>query len=106
MGSNNLTILAAGTFVRGDVFSEDILVVEGGVEGNIVGSRVIVKSRGWVQGNLTCRSLSIEPGGVVDGAMTVTSSPSLPETDAKAESLPPGAAKTLPEEQTEQSPAD
>jgi len=98
VSDNKLTVLAGGTFVRGDLFSEDTLVIEGGVEGNIVGSRVIVKSRGWVHGDLTCRSLSIEPGGVVDGAVKVATKPSLPEageTKAIAQgtneaSLPPG----------------
>ena len=72
MAGNSLTILSAGTFVRGQVYSQDILVVEGGIEGNIVGNRVIVKSQGWVHGDLMCRSLSIEPGGVVDGAIKVS----------------------------------
>lgn len=78
MSDNNLTVLASGTFVRGDLFSEDVLVIEGGVEGNIVGARVIVKARGWVHGDLSCRSLSIEPGGVVDGAVKVATKPALP----------------------------
>ena len=78
MSDNKLTVLASGTFVRGDLFSEDVLVIEGGVEGNIVGGRVVVKARGWVHGDLTCRSLSIEPGGVVDGAVKVATKPSLP----------------------------
>ncbi len=69
---NSLTVLAAGTFIRGDVFSEDILVIEGGIEGNIMGNRVIVKAKGWIHGDLVCRSLSIEPGGVVDGEVKVT----------------------------------
>lgn len=87
MSDNNLTVLASGTFVRGDLFSEDVLVIEGGVEGNIVGSRVIVKARGWVHGDLSCRSLSIEPGGVVDGAVKVATKPSLPGR-AEQEALP------------------
>ena len=78
MSGNSLTILSGGTFVRGDVYSQDVLVVEGGIEGNIVGNRVIVKPQGWVHGDLTCRSLSIEPGGVVDGAIKVSDSGSLP----------------------------
>lgn len=87
MSDNNLTVLASGTFVRGDLFSEDVLVIEGGVEGNIVGSRVIVKARGWVHGDLSCRSLSIEPGGVVDGAVKVATKPALPGR-AEPEALP------------------
>lgn len=78
MSGNSLTILSGGTFVRGDVYSQDVLVIEGGIEGNIVGNRVIVKPQGWVHGDLTCRSLSIEPGGVVDGAIKVSDSSSLP----------------------------
>lgn len=89
MSDNNLTVLASGTFVRGDLFSEDVLVIEGGVEGNIAGARVIVKARGWVHGDLSCRSLSIEPGGVVDGAVKVATKPSLPGR-AEPEALPEG----------------
>lgn len=78
MSGNSLTVLSGGTFVRGDVYSQDVLVIEGGIEGNIVGNRVIVKPQGWVHGDLTCRSLSIESGGVVDGAIKVSDSSSLP----------------------------
>jgi hypothetical protein len=97
LSDNNLTVLASGTFVRGDLFSEDVLVIEGGVEGNIVGARVIVKARGWVHGDLSCRSLSIEPGGVVDGAVKVATKPSLPGR-AEPEALPEGPdTHTLPD---------
>lgn len=97
MSDNNLTVLASGTFVRGDLFSEDVLVIEGGVEGNIVGARVIVKARGWVHGDLSCRSLSIEPGGVVDGAVKVATKPSLPGR-GEPEALPEGTdTHTLPD---------
>lgn len=94
---NSLTILAAGTFVRGDLFSEDVLVIEGGIEGNIVGNRVIVKSKGWVHGDLICRSLSIEPGGVVDGEVKVTlNGASLPPPGrAEMESLPMNASSLI-----------
>ena len=87
---NSLTILAAGTFVRGDVFSEDVLVIEGGIEGNIMGNRVIVKPKGWIHGDLVCRSLSIEPGGVVDGEVKVTVNGATlpPPSQAEMESLP------------------
>lgn len=91
MGDNSLTIVAAGTFIRGDVFSEDVLVVEGAVEGNVVGNKVIVKPKGWVHGDVSCRSLKIELGGVVDGAMTVAASGSLPAINAApANQLPKG----------------
>ena len=46
MAGNKLTVLSAGTFIRGDLYSQDVLVVEGGVEGNIVGNRVIIKNKG------------------------------------------------------------
>lgn len=95
MRDNNLTILGNGTFVRGDVFSEDVLIIEGGVEGNIVGNRVIVKARGWVHGDLICRSLSIEPGGVVDGAVKVATQGKMPSAQAEPESLPQGEAHNL-----------
>jgi hypothetical protein len=97
LASNSLTILSSGTFVRGDLFSEDILVVEGGIEGNILGNRVIIKPTGWVHGDLSCRSLSIEPGGVVDGAVKVTTKPALPAGQAQPDSLPASEAYSLPE---------
>ncbi len=71
MSGNQLTIIAPGTMVRGDLFCQDLLVVEGGVQGNVAADRVIIKGRGWVRGNLRCRSLSIELGGIVDGDVTV-----------------------------------
>ena len=78
MSGNSLTVLSGGTFIRGDIYSQDVLVVEGGIEGNLVGNRVIIKPQGWVHGDVTCRSLSIEPGGVVDGAIKVSDATSLP----------------------------
>lgn len=97
MAGNILTVLSAGTYVRGDVFSQDTLVVEGGIEGNLVGNRVIIKRQGWVHGNLSCRALSIEPGGVVDGDVHVSSSLSLEDVrTAGAQALAAGAAGALP----------
>jgi cytoskeletal protein CcmA (bactofilin family) len=96
LAGNKLTVLSAGTFIRGDVFSQDVLVVEGGIEGNIVGNRVIIKQKGWVHGNLLCRALSIEPGGVVDGAMKVNETAVLTSGErAESESLPPGQSHNL-----------
>lgn len=74
-----MTILAAGTIVRGDVFAQDTLVVEGGVQGNVVAQKVVVKGSGWIQGNLTCRSLCIESGGVVDAQVEVVEAGALME---------------------------
>ena len=85
---NKLTILASGTYFRGDVFSDDILIVEGGLEGNLMGNRVIVKSTGWIHGNVTCRSLSIELGGIINGSVRVSMGDSLPPATAEAQ-LPP-----------------
>ncbi len=73
MGDNNLTILAQGVLVRGNVFSEDVLVVEGNVKGNLFGNKIVIKATGRVQGDLNCRSLSIESGGVLNGFMKVSS---------------------------------
>ena len=70
---SNLTILARGTYIQGEVFSDDLLVVEGGIEGNLKGDRVIIKSSGQVQGDLNCRSLSIETGGILNGDIRVLS---------------------------------
>lgn len=86
---NKLTILASGTYFRGDAFSDDIMIVEGGLEGNLIGNRVIVKSTGWILGNVTCRSLSIELGGMVNGMIKVSSSDALPPVQAEAQ-LPSG----------------
>lgn len=87
MPGNSLTILSAGTLLKGDVYSEDTLVIEGGVEGNVSGSRVIVKPKGWVHGDIVCRSLSIEPGGVVDGAVRVAHAKALTAEGAPDETL-------------------
>lgn len=103
MGGNKLTVLSAGTFIRGDLYSQDVLVVEGGVEGNIVGNRVIIKNKGWVHGNLLARSLCIEPGGVVDGAMKVNESAVMTAAEA-GERLPGGQAQNLIEVETEEEP--
>jgi cytoskeletal protein CcmA (bactofilin family) len=73
--ASNISILAAGTFVRGDIFSEDLLIIEGGVEGKIVSDKVIIKPNGWVQGEMTCRSLLIELGGMLNGFIRVSSEP-------------------------------
>jgi cytoskeletal protein CcmA (bactofilin family) len=73
LAGNNLTILAKGTYIRGDVYSEDMLVLEGGFEGNLTGDRVVIKNSAQVQGDLNCRSLSIESGGILNGEVRVIS---------------------------------
>ena len=73
--ANSITILAAGTFIRGDLYSDDILIVEGGIEGNVVGNKVVVKSNGWVHGDLACKSLLIEMGGLLNGYVRVSTDP-------------------------------
>lgn len=96
MAGKDLTILSPGTFIRGDLFSADVLVIEGGVEGNIRGDRVIVKPRGWIHGDVTCRSLSIEPGGLVDGTVKV---------EAKTDIKIPAMAESFQLAQASGSPA-
>ncbi|MBU1274375.1 MAG: polymer-forming cytoskeletal protein [Proteobacteria bacterium] len=97
MSANQLTILAAGTIVRGDLFSQDLLVVEGGVQGNVVANKVVIKGTGWVQGTLTCRDLSIELGGVVDGQVNVTQKDDLlMAARAQTAALDNGGQKALP----------
>lgn len=73
--ANNISILAAGTFIRGNMFSDDMIIVEGGLEGNVVGNKVVIKSGGWVHGDLMCRSLSIELGGMMNGKIKVSREP-------------------------------
>ncbi|MCB2192386.1 MAG: polymer-forming cytoskeletal protein [Deltaproteobacteria bacterium] len=95
MSSNQLTILAANTIVRGDIFAQDTLVIEGGVQGNVVARRVVVKGTGWVQGTLTCRSLSIEMGGVVDAEVEVVETGMLMKPAQAETSVLPGAGKAM-----------
>lgn len=73
--ANSISIIAPGTFIRGDLFSDDMLIIEGGVEGNVVGGRLIIKSGGWVHGDLICRSLSIEVGGIMNGKIKISMEP-------------------------------
>ena len=73
--ANSISIIAPGTFIRGDLFSDDMLIVEGGVEGNVVGNRLIIKSGGWIHGDLVCRALSIELGGMMNGQVKVSQQP-------------------------------
>lgn len=70
--ANSISILAAGTFVRGNLFSNDMVIVEGGLEGNVVGKKIIIKKGGWIHGDLMCRSLSIELGGMMNGKIKVS----------------------------------
>lgn len=107
MAANQLTIIAPGTIVRGDLFSQDLLVVEGGVQGSVVGERVIIKGDGWIKGNLRCRSLSIELGGIVDGDVTVEDAAALPKAARAAnreldiqgqKALPGDNGEPVPEE--------
>lgn len=102
MSVNELTILAAGTMMRGDVFAQDTLVIEGGVQGNVVAHRVVVKGTGWVQGSLTCRALTIELGGVVDGQVHVVETGALmkPAQDQPV-ALQGDGVKALPEGQAQ-----
>ena len=98
MRGNNLTIIAGGTMIRGELFSQDMLMIEGGVEGNVFGHKVVIKSTGWVHGDVRCNSLSIEPGGVVDGAVKVSNEPKGPLGEGMALSaneLPEVTAHTL-----------
>ena len=73
--ANSISIIAPGTFIRGDLFSDDMLIIEGGVEGKVVGNRMIIKSGGWIHGELVCRSLSIEMGGMMNGKIKVSEHP-------------------------------
>ncbi|MCB2226509.1 MAG: polymer-forming cytoskeletal protein [Desulfarculaceae bacterium] len=107
MAPNQLTVIAPGTIVRGDLFSQDLLVVEGGVQGNVVAERVIIKGGGWVQGNLRCASLSIELGGIVDGEVTVEDAALLPRpVKAEQGELGQRDQKALPNGAEEPAPGD
>lgn len=107
MQTNPLTIIAAGTFLRGDLFSQDTLVVEGGVQGNVIGERVIVKPSGWIKGSLTCRALSIELGGIVEGQVHVTSELALPKpAQVQRATLEQGATNSLTLGQAPETPAE
>jgi cytoskeletal protein CcmA (bactofilin family) len=73
--ASNISIIAAGTFIRGNLYSDDVLIVEGGIEGKIIGNQIIIKARGWVQGEMACRSLLIESGGMLNGFIRVSNEP-------------------------------
>ncbi|MDR1396789.1 MAG: polymer-forming cytoskeletal protein [Desulfarculales bacterium] len=73
--ASKISLLAAGTFIRGDIFSDDLLIIEGGIDGKVVGNKVIIKHNGWVQGEMACRSLLIELGGMLNGFVRVSSDP-------------------------------
>lgn len=75
MSYSPYTIISRGTTIRGETRSRDELIVEGVVEGNAFGEKIIIKEGGRILGNVHCRSLVIEPGGILDG-------------DIKAEGLP------------------
>lgn len=105
-----MTILSRGTFLRGDLFSEDTLIVEGGVEGNLVGHRIIVKKGGWVHGNVSCRSLSIESGGIVDGDVRVSKANAtaglVEQQTGPGGMLDQGKAQALPGSDEDEKPVD
>jgi cytoskeletal protein CcmA (bactofilin family) len=96
----NPAILSSGTLVRGDIYSEGVLVIEGVVEGSIIGNRVYVKPKGKVKGTVSCRSLVIEKGGIVNGSLKVVDTPSLSTNESlpkvpqleQAPTTPEGAA--------------
>ncbi|MCB2184949.1 MAG: polymer-forming cytoskeletal protein [Deltaproteobacteria bacterium] len=69
--ANSPTVLASGSFIKGDLVCQGELVLEGGVEGQVVGDKVLVKSTGWVNGQLVCRSIRIEQGGIINGPVRV-----------------------------------
>jgi hypothetical protein len=73
--ASNISIIAAGTFIRGSLYSDDVLIIEGGIEGKVIGNQIIIKTNGWMQGELACRSLLIESGGMLNGFIRVSNEP-------------------------------
>lgn len=61
------TIVARGTHIHGETRSADELIVEGVIEGDVFGAKVVIKSGGRVLGTVDCETLVIEPGGILDG---------------------------------------
>ena len=57
------TVLGAAAQVKGDIASEEPIVIEGRVQGNIVCSKQ-VSVTGVVVGNITCQSFSLNSGKV------------------------------------------
>lgn len=57
------TVLGAAAQVKGDIASEEPIVIEGRVQGNIVCSKQ-VSVMGVVVGNITCQSFSLNSGKV------------------------------------------
>ena len=68
---NGATLIGSGTTVKGDIYSEHDLRIDGKVEGNILGtSKVIIGSNGLVEGNITGKQADIL--GKVDGNIKVS----------------------------------
>jgi hypothetical protein len=66
------TIVARGTHLIGETRSTDELIVEGVIEGDVVGAKVVIKNGGRVIGTIDCETLVIEPGGILDGNIRST----------------------------------
>ena len=75
MNYSPYTIISRGTTIRGETRSQDELIVEGVVEGNAFGEKIIIKEGGRILGNVHCRSLVIEPGGILDGDIKAMGAP-------------------------------
>ncbi len=68
--------LAQGTFVKGDIFAEGDLRVDGKIEGNInCQGKVVVGAKGEVTGYIKCENAELM--GVVTGNIEVSNNVSL-----------------------------
>ncbi len=63
------TIISRGTHLMGETRSRDELIIEGIVEGDVIGAKVVIKNGGRIMGTVDCETLVIEPGGILDGSI-------------------------------------
>jgi hypothetical protein len=69
------TIISRGTHLVGETRSRDELIIEGIVEGDVIGAKVVIKNGGRILGTVDCETLVIEPGGILDGNIRSTGFP-------------------------------
>lgn len=68
---NSLSIISAGTVVRGDIECPGVLRIDGRIDGNVRNARqVMLSQEGSIHGDISADEVVL--GGLVDGAVTAT----------------------------------
>jgi len=60
MSKNNISVIASGLSINGILNCEEILDIEGKVEGDIIGNVVTIRELGEVQGNIITKVLNLK----------------------------------------------